>query len=214
MTTEPLPPASPPTRHGPSSAQVLLGALLVLVGVGWLLDVSGVGVPWRAVLPAALIAVGLATAAGAWRGRQTGLILIGLALAVVLVGAAASDWTVTFPLNSGVGDRTERPTSTADLKEYRHGVGNLNLDLTGLQLPDGTTTVRARVAVGELRVQAPEGVALQVDGRSGIGQVQALERQADGFGSRLRVRSDDFDGASRRLLLDVRVGLGQVEVDR
>jgi hypothetical protein len=68
MTTEPVGPASPPqppaAQRGPASATVLAGALLVLVGVGWLLDANGVDVPWRAVLPASLIAVGLATIAG------------------------------------------------------------------------------------------------------------------------------------------------------
>ena len=56
MTTEPLPPTPPAPsadRHGPAAATVLVGALLVLVGIGWLLDASGVEVPWRAVLPAA-----------------------------------------------------------------------------------------------------------------------------------------------------------------
>jgi F0F1-type ATP synthase assembly protein I len=50
VTTEP----APADRHGPAAATVLVGALLVLVGIGWLLDAGGVGVPWRAVLPAAL----------------------------------------------------------------------------------------------------------------------------------------------------------------
>jgi hypothetical protein len=90
MTTEPMPTGptepAPPTapappdgpagqrdRRGPAMATVLVGALLVLVGIGWLLDATGVGVPWRAVLPAALIAVGLACVAGAFRGRQHAL---------------------------------------------------------------------------------------------------------------------------------------------
>jgi len=74
--TEPVEPASPPqlpqpppAQRGPAAATVLAGALLVLVGVGWLLDANGVDVPWRAVLPAALIAVGLATIAGGLRAR-------------------------------------------------------------------------------------------------------------------------------------------------
>jgi hypothetical protein len=44
MTTEPLPPtgpAAPADRHGPAAATVLVGALLVLVGIGWLLDATG-----------------------------------------------------------------------------------------------------------------------------------------------------------------------------
>ncbi|HET9556345.1 MAG TPA: hypothetical protein VFS70_04340, partial [Actinomycetota bacterium] len=68
MTTEPIPPAGPaaPVDHrGPATATVLVGALLVLVGIGWLLDSAGIEVPWRALLPAALIAVGLACVAGA-----------------------------------------------------------------------------------------------------------------------------------------------------
>ena len=37
MTTEPLPPAGPAPpadRHGPAAATVLVGALLVLIGIG------------------------------------------------------------------------------------------------------------------------------------------------------------------------------------
>jgi hypothetical protein len=54
VTTEPLPPTgpSPPAdRHGPAAATVLVGALLVLIGIGWPLDTSGVEVPWRATAP-------------------------------------------------------------------------------------------------------------------------------------------------------------------
>jgi apolipoprotein N-acyltransferase len=74
VTTEPLPPTrptAPADRHGPAAATVLVGALLVLVGIAWLLDAAGVEVPWRAVLPAALIAVGLACVAGASGAAST-----------------------------------------------------------------------------------------------------------------------------------------------
>ena len=64
MSTGPAPPTD---RHAPAAATVLVGALLVLVGIGWLLDAAGVAVPWRAILPASLIAVGLACVAGAFR---------------------------------------------------------------------------------------------------------------------------------------------------
>ena len=212
MTTEPF--QAPPSRRGPDLAPVFLGAFLVLVGVGWLLDATGVRVPWRAVLPAALIAVGLAAAAGAWRGRQLGLILVGLGLTAVLTVAAATDWTLDVPLTAGAGNRTERPVAPTDLEEYRLAVGELTLDLHGLQVPDGTTTVRARVGAGQLRVELPAGVAVRVDGSSGLGQVQALDQAEGGLGSRVQARSADFDGTTRRLVLELRVGLGQVEVDR
>jgi Cell wall-active antibiotics response LiaF, C-terminal len=215
MTTEPLPPAGPAPpadRYGPAAATVLVGALLVLVGIGWLLDAAGVEVPWRAVLPAALIAVGLACVAGAFRGRQPALMVVGVALAVALSLAAAADWDLEVPLGGGVGDRTERPTTPADLTGYELGVGNLVVDLRQLQLPPGTTRVQARVGVGELAVEVPQGVSVAVVARSGLGQVQALGQEEGGLASRIDTVSEA--GGDRRLELDLRVGLGQVRVER
>jgi len=213
--TEPAPPGGPAgqrDRRGPATATVLVGALLVLVGIGWLLDAAGVEVPWRAVLPAALIAVGLACVAGAFRGRQHALIVAGIALMVVLSVAVAADWDLDVPLAGGVGDRTERPTATADLTGYELGVGNLLLDLRQLQVPPGTTTVEARVGVGELVVELPDGVSVEVMASAGLGEVQVLGQQEGGFGS--RVDAVGLGGGDRRLELDVRVGLGQVRVER
>jgi Cell wall-active antibiotics response 4TMS YvqF len=215
MTTEPIPPVRPADRadrRGPATATVLVGALLVLVGIGWLLDAAGVEVPWRAVLPAALIAVGLACVAGAFRGRQHALMVAGIALTVVLSLAVAADWDLDVPLAGGVGDRTERPSTPAELTEYELGVGNLEVDLSRLQVPLGTTTVEARLGIGELVVALPDGVSVEVVARSGLGEVQVLGDQEGGFGSRIDATSEA--GGDRRLRLDARVGLGQVRVER
>jgi hypothetical protein len=215
MTTEPIPPVRPADRadrRGPATATVLVGALLVLVGIGWLLDAAGVEVPWRAVLPAALIAVGLACVAGAFRGRQHALMVAGIALTVVLSLAVAADWDLDVPLAGGVGDRTERPSTPAELTEYELGVGNLEVDLSRLQVPPGTTTVEARLGIGELVVALPDGVSVEVVARSGLGEVQVLGDQEGGFGSRIDATSEA--GGDRRLRLDARVGLGQVRVER
>ena len=211
MTTEPIPPA-PADRHGPAAATVLVGALLVLVGIGWLLDAGGVGVPWRAVLPAALIAVGLACVAGAFRGRQHALMVVGVALTVVLSLAAAADWDLDVPWGGGVGDRTERPTTPADLTGYELGVGNLVVDLRQLQVPPGTTAVEARVGIGELVVEVPQGVSVQVVASSGLGQVQVFGDEDGGIASRIDASSEQ--GGDRRLELDARVGLGEVRVEQ
>jgi hypothetical protein len=212
VTTEPIPPAAPVDHRGPAVATVLLGALLVLVGIGWLLDAAGVEVPWRALLPAALIAVGLACVVGAFRGRQHALMVVGAALAMVLSVAVAADWDLDMPLTGGVGDRVERPTTVAELGEYELGVGNLVVDLRRLQVPVGTTAVEARLGVGELAVELPEGVWVEVVASSGLGEVQVLGQQEGGFGSRIESASEV--GGVRRLRVDARVGLGQVRVER
>jgi hypothetical protein len=203
-----------PDHRGPAVATVLVGALLVLVGIGWLLDAGGVGVPWRAMLPAALIAVGLATVAGAFRGRQHGLMIVGTALVVLLSVAVAVDWNLDVPLGGGVGDRSEQPNTPADLAEYQLGVGSFHLDLRQLQVPAGTTTVEARVGAGELVVDLPPGVTVEIDARSGLGNVRALDLEESGPGSRVKASSRDGASGDRRLVLDLRVGIGQVEVGR
>jgi hypothetical protein len=191
---------------------VLVGALLVLVGIGWLLDAAGITVPWRAILPASLIAVGLACVAGAFRGRQHALMVVGVVLVVVLSVAATVDWNLDVPLTGGVGDRTEQPRVPGDLTDYGLAVGNLLVDLRQLQVPPGTTDVEARVGVGELVVRAPAGVSVEVSARSGLGEVQVFGEQESGFGSRV---DGSFDTAGPGTLrLDLRVGLGQVQVDR
>jgi hypothetical protein len=159
MTTDPAPqrPAAAADRHGPAAATVLVGALLVLVGIGWLLDAGGVGVPWRAILPAALIAVGLACAAGAFQGRQHALMGVGVALMLLLSVAVAADWNLDLPLAGGVGDRSARPATPAELRRYELGVGNFQLDLRQLQVPAGTTAVQARVGIGSWTSGSPTG---------------------------------------------------------
>jgi predicted membrane protein len=221
MSVEP-PPSSQPTRplpaaadhRGLAAATVLVGALLVLVGIGWLLDESGVQVPWRALLPAALIAVGLATAVGALRGRQHALMVVGTVLVVVLAAAVATDWDLDVPFAGGVGDRSEQPSTPADLTEYELGIGNFQLDLSRLQVPVGTTAVEARVGIGELRVEVPDGVTVLVDARSGLGNVRVFNQEEGGLGSRVQAASPSGGDPGRRLTLDLRVGLGQVQVDR
>jgi hypothetical protein len=211
VTTEPVEPV-PADRHGPAAATVLVGALLVLVGIGWLLDASGVGVPWRAVLPAALIAVGLACVAGAFQGRQHAMMVVGVVLTAVLAVAAAADWDLDAPLAGGVGDRTERPATPAELTSYELGAGDFLLDLRQLQVPPGTTAVKARVGVGELVVEVPDGVTLRVVASSGLGEVQVLGEQDNGVANRVDTTAED--GGDRRLELDLRVGIGQVRVER
>ena len=82
--------------------------------------------------------------------------------------AVAADWDLEVPLGGGVGDRTERPVTPAELDTYELGAGDFVLDLRQLQVPPGTTAVRARVGVGELVVELPDGVSAQVVASTGV----------------------------------------------
>jgi len=207
---------SPPPAPAPSPriGRLVLGIVVIVVGVGWLLELLGVeGFPWGVIVPAALILVGGALLLVAGRGgSQAGLITAGAVLLALLVLGSAID----VPFGGGVGARTERPVSIASIQdEYRLGVGELTLDLTHVRdlEPSGSPRpVHARVGVGHLLVIVPGGAAVRVSASAGLGQVQIFDAQGSGFDVQRSVSSPETGTAV--LDLSLSVGLGQVEVRR
>ena len=214
MSDLPEAPASPPPSSRFHAGRLVLGLVVVVIGVAALLQAAGVSdVPWKAVLPGSLIAVGLGLVIAGRRSEsgQGGLIAIGIVLTVLLAAASAVD----IPLEGGVGERTERPMSLSDVKsEYRLAVGQLTLDLTGVPVPVmGTTrTVRARVGVGQLIVELPSDQLAVVRGHVGMGQVTIFGESDGGFGVDKDVTPSSPAGEPIVFSLDLSVGIGEVLV--
>jgi hypothetical protein len=209
----PTRPLGRPPRRQPPLGALVLGLFLVLVGIGWLLEATdALEVPWGGLVPGMLIAVGIALVIASRTGQKSGgLVAIGVVLALTAALFAAVD----VPLGSGVGERDERPDRAEDLqRSYELAVGELVLDLSRLEVPVGTTRVEARVAVGELQVIVPADVALEIQGRVSAGEVDVLDRSANGLGAETAYRDRDYPEAERRLGLDLSVGLGKLEVRR
>lgn len=213
---EPPPPPQAPGSPGFQTGRFLLGVVIVAAGVAALLQALDVTpVPWKSVLPGALIAVGLGLVVAGTRSEQGqgGLIAGGIVLTVVLAAATAVD----IPFEGGVGQRVERPTTLADLEdEYRLAVGELTVDLTGLDLLHRTVlaahplkTIRARVGIGQLVVIVPSEEPARVEGRAGIGEVSIFGESEGGLGVR-----NEFVPAepSVTFSLDLSVGIGEVVV--
>jgi phage shock protein PspC (stress-responsive transcriptional regulator) len=139
----------------------------------------------------------------------TGLVLASL-LAAALIAVAAV--FAVFDVHRSIGDRTYAVTSAQDLKdEYRLGIGSMELDLAGLQVPGNeTVVVEARVDIGDLDVIVPSNVALQVYGTAEVGEVEVLGKAEEGR----NVENDLRETGSRVLVLDAHVGAGAVRVER
>jgi phage shock protein PspC (stress-responsive transcriptional regulator) len=186
------------------------GILLVGAGVIGLIFATNDGVEPSHVFAGALIVVGAALVLTTWFGRGGLLIPLG----VLLVGLLSVSSLIDVPFKGGVGQRTERPSSTAELKpEYHLAAGELRLDLRDVSFPQNSTTdVEATVGAGHLVVIVPGGVEVDVHGHAGAGEVQFPGD--DGQGG-VRVDRDTqlhaMEGAAR-IKLDAEVGLGQVEV--
>jgi len=214
--TTPLPPPpAPPVSRRPPAGRLVLGLVLVAVGVVWLLDALDVfSLSFLAVLPGALILVGLILLWGARTGRHKGLIVLGVVLMVILTIASSFD----IRLRGGVGDRNERPATLADVqREYHLSVGQLTIDLRDVTFPDGrTTNLKASVGIGQLTIRLPDGsrLAVSAKGHVGAGQVMLGNRENSGLDVTVSTGFGQITRDQPRLTLDLSVGLGQVEVTR
>jgi hypothetical protein len=187
----------------------VLGALLILFGLGWLLEALDVTeFPWEVLLPAALILVGVALLVTARSpSGHGGLIATGVVLSVLLLFGSAVD----FPIGGGAGERTYRPSTATTLRsEYRLGIGEITLDLTGLEgaIPSGERT-RVRLGIGQVLVIVPDGMTVRVRASAGLGSVVLFGVEEGGFDVEQELLPD---GA--QLELELSVGLGEVEVRR
>jgi len=207
---EPAVPPPPPRR---SLGPVVAAALISGLGIVALVDVgTGASVDWRIVLAIAAVALGGLVAAGAATGHSVGsVVVLGLAVLGVLAVALA----VRVPIFAGVGDRSAHPEAFASVgTRYEHGIGNFEVGLQDVRFPVGETRVKATLGIGNLVVRVPENVTVQVDARAGAGEVSLFGRTTDGTSVHDRTIDPGAPGLARILVLDARVGLGQVEVLR
>jgi Cell wall-active antibiotics response 4TMS YvqF len=213
--TQPLEPPAPPPPPEPAArshgGRIVGGILLIVLGVGWLSDLLGVEFPWDVVLPAALVAIGLALLVVAGRGgSHSALVTAGIVVTVlVLLGSL-----VDVPFGSGIGERAVAPTSIATVEdEYRLAIGDLTVDLGGVEDFASSSTLReieVRVGIGHATLILPSSASVRVVARAGLGNVRLFEQEGSGFD----VERTTVDGGDLDAVITVSVGLGQVEVDR
>ncbi len=197
-----------------SLGRVVVGAILVVLGAVWLLQVAGVfDFPLRALTPLALIGVGIGLVAGSRRGSYTGLIVLGVVLTLLLMVGSSDreDDSGRFWLSPSV-THFERPLESSELRPYRIDTGRLTVDLTELRLDERTYKVSARVGAGQLVVVVPEGVPIRVNARSGVGNVDIAGDEASGIGADEDFEAPGFDEARPRFDLHLRVGVGSIRV--
>ncbi|WP_304453449.1 PspC domain-containing protein [Nocardiopsis sp. YSL2] len=121
-------------------------------------------------LAAALAVIGLYSLVGTWVGNPSGLMFLGLTVALALTAASMTDLT-----RVRVGGYSWDPTTVAELEagDHRVTVGGGFLDLTGLTdlEPGESADVDVRVGVGVTEVAVPDDVRVELTSRIGFGAV-------------------------------------------
>jgi phage shock protein PspC (stress-responsive transcriptional regulator) len=201
----PPPPPRERRRRGSWRVTALAsGGVFLLLAVAGALDaLDVVELGWGGMVALAIVLIGVALVASAFFGGARGLIPVGILLAVVLGGAAATG----VSLNGGVGERDYRVTDGDLLRgRYELGIGHLMLDLRGIELARGVTRITADLDFGMLEIVAPGA-------RIDDGDV-SMRGDADGRGEGgIDVRRTIVVGSGdRRLEIDAHVGAGLVAV--
>ena len=93
--------------------------------------------------------------------------------------------------------------------------GSVRINLTTATLPEGETPIEIIGGFGEVRIQVPEGMAIDaVVGVTG-GEVRLFERRMGGLGAnQLSYRDEQYESVARRVKIRVRLKFGEIRLTR
>lgn len=183
---------------------IVMGALLVWSGIAWL-----AGVSVENGLAVGLCIVGVGFVLGAFVGGSWGLIVPAVAIGGALIVASVAD----IPLSGPIGDRSWVPRTVSEVEDrYELSLGEGRLDLTELTLDAGEhLAIEASVGMGHLVIEVPDGVALDISADVAAGEAVLLGYPDSGVGVSTE-RSFGGDSGAGSIELDLKVGLGEIEV--
>ena len=196
------------------AGRLVLGLIILLIGVGWFLQIAGVidRLAWDWILPAVLVVIGIALVADAKGRKHGGLIALGVILTLVLMAGGGRAIGVDTSNAAAVGERNVSVASVSDLKDTSMFAGSLTLDLRDLDLPAGTTKVDVSVFAGEIRIFVPADATVEVNGSALFGEIRAFGENRSGVGVNLDTTSTGSSDAT--LALNVSAFAGQIGVSR
>lgn len=206
----PAPPL-PPEPKGPPVAQITF-ALVVLAGGAFGLAASVFsGIALETALVTCLAITGTGLVVGAFVGRSSALIPLGIVLLAALSLTSALD----VDLRGGIGERRHAPATIVEIDdEYRLGMGEMVIDLRDLdaaELRGERIEIDATVAVGSLQIRVPAGVRVTGEARAQLGEVVVFGVTEEGGDPELTVDRDGDEGAGS-IAIDAEVGVGEVVV--
>jgi phage shock protein PspC (stress-responsive transcriptional regulator) len=201
----------PGTDAAGTVGRIVLAVLLAIAVAGAALAVGLAAALGGGVVIASLAVVtGLVLIGTAFVGGARWLIVPALALVLPLGLVAAAD----LDLDGGVGEREYRPATMSELRsQYQIGIGEMDVDLRGLDLPAGRTDLAVDVGMGQAIVYVPREACVTSDVEIGAGLADVFDRDNSGVDVAFAEDATPPAGA-RELHIDADVGLGVVEIVR
>jgi phage shock protein PspC (stress-responsive transcriptional regulator) len=157
------------SHAGRVAARIAIGIVLAALAIGgFVAAAAGSALGGGIIVAGLVIACGVGLVGGAFRGGARWLIVPALVLALPLGAVAATDLDV----RGTWGERTFRPGTVQQLAGgYEMGVGSMRIDVRGVDLPAGRTTLPVEIGMGEIQVLVPDDVCVTTDAEIGAGEV-------------------------------------------
>lgn len=185
---------------------------------------SGIGTAWLILL------VILAVLSFRGPARQftlarffSGLFLVVVSLLILVGGGFLGFLALTkVPITGGIGTNVYTPTSISQVASpYRMAFGALTVDLRHVPFRDRTVSVTASVAAGNITIEVPAGVVVDVTAHSGVQNINYLTVTNASEGREIYqyvASSGSFNSSvgktTGHLELNVSVGVGQIQLER
>jgi phage shock protein PspC (stress-responsive transcriptional regulator) len=170
-------------------------------------DAYNDGPHWTAYVAVALGVVAVGLLVSTLIGNGGPLIGFGVLLAITLaIGSLLP--------RGEIGEQTPRPANATQVEShYRHGIGRIELDLTGVSNPQALLgrTIKIETGIGETRVIVPTGVNVRVTSDIFAGEIRVFDRKTNGTETDLTYPAAEAGAA---LTLDIHQRIGDIEVIR
>ena len=128
---------------------------------------------------------------------------------LVLIGLGV--WLLLRPRTVGTGTKVQQRL-LGDIRrsgewqvtdeEFWILVGDLKLDMTAAQIPEGETLIRSYGFVGDVKLVVPEGVGVSVSSTAFVTDAKVLGKKQDTFLATFRFASDNYETAERKIRLE------------
>ncbi len=174
-----------------NKGQIYIGAAFIVAGLMFLLGtVLGINV-WALCWSLGLILLGV------WLLLRPQLVGPGTAVRQRLLGDIERDgaWQVTD-------------------EEFWIGVGEIDLDMTGAEIPIGETRLRVYGFVADVDLRVPQDVGLSVVSTAFVTASRVPGKKRDDFLVPFHYTSDDYETAERKVRLEVTAFVADVKLRR
>ncbi|MFD1414169.1 cell wall-active antibiotics response protein LiaF [Oceanobacillus jeddahense] len=93
-------------------------------------------------------------------------------------------------------------------------VGSFYLDLTDAYIPDEETEINIWSLAGDVTILIPEEVEFQANAVAKAGDINILNEESTGINAEIFFETIQFESATKRLYIDIRLKAGSIRIDR